>query len=138
MVSANLKSAEMETMSIDQERLDAASWELQRHFGREGSIYGIKACEEIARLSIATYNRTARAERMAQWIPVSERLPESHRYVLVCSRQWRGVGMYCDSDMWQDFERWQDERSEFIECNGPEVTHWMPLPDWPYEQGESP
>lgn len=42
---------------FDQEALDRASWELQGHFGREGSIYGIKACEEIARIALAAYRR---------------------------------------------------------------------------------
>lgn len=41
--------------AFDQEALDRASWELQRHFGREGSIYGIKACEEIARIALVAY-----------------------------------------------------------------------------------
>jgi hypothetical protein len=46
-------------MSLDQEALDRASFELQRHFGREGSIYGIKACEEIARIAIVAYGAQA-------------------------------------------------------------------------------
>lgn len=40
---------------LSQEALDRASFELQRHFGREGSIYGIKACEEIARIALTAY-----------------------------------------------------------------------------------
>lgn len=54
-----------EAGAIDEEALGAAAWELQRSFGREGSIYGIKACEEIARLAVATYLRS-RPQRLTE------------------------------------------------------------------------
>lgn len=44
---------------LDEAGLYRASWELQRHFGREGSIYGIKACEEIARIALVAYQNAA-------------------------------------------------------------------------------
>lgn len=57
-------SSSAELRSFDQDALDRASWELQRHFGREGSIYGIEACEEIARIALTAYgSRSATTER---------------------------------------------------------------------------
>ncbi len=68
------------------------------------------------------------AER--RWIPVSERLPEAHVYVLVTST---GVdrGVYRMSlnggrDGWQNFMGWQYAFDS--------VTHWMPLPPPPEEE----
>lgn len=49
--------------AFDQAALDRASWELQRHFGREGSIYGRKACEEIARIALTAYGALPEAQR---------------------------------------------------------------------------
>lgn len=40
---------------IDQALLDRASWEIQRHLGREGSLWGISACEEVARIALVSY-----------------------------------------------------------------------------------
>ena len=45
----------MKSTSLNDAAIHAAGFELQRHFGREGSIYGIKACEEIARIAIVAY-----------------------------------------------------------------------------------
>lgn len=45
----------LKALTLQQGALDKAAFELQRHFGREGSIYGIKACEEIARIAIVAY-----------------------------------------------------------------------------------
>lgn len=57
---------------FNQEALDRASWELQRHFGREGSIYGFKACEEIARIALTAYGaRSATAGRSEITKPVA-------------------------------------------------------------------
>lgn len=53
-------------MSFDQESLDRASFELQRFFGREGSIYGIKACEEIVRIALTAYGARPEARLTEQ------------------------------------------------------------------------
>lgn len=47
-----------QTATLDEEALHRASLELQGHFWREGSMYGIKACEEIARIAIVAYGRS--------------------------------------------------------------------------------
>jgi hypothetical protein len=70
------------------------------------------------------------------WICVRERLPTNGVPVLVNNGKWTGVGAYyADSDYLHlgELEHWQDEHREFIECLGPRVTHWMPLPPPPAE-----
>lgn len=50
-------------MSFDPDALHRASFEIQRHFGREGSIFGIKACEEIARIALTAYGAVPEEQR---------------------------------------------------------------------------
>lgn len=73
--------------------------------------------------------RAIPSARVSTWIPISERLPEREKWVLVHNGKWTGVGAYMYEE--DDSECWQDERTEFIEHLGPKVTHWMPLPEAP-------
>ena len=60
----------------------------------------------------------------ATWIPVTERLPQIGRNVLMFSAKGRcAEGEFSGSGWWQF--RWGAWISE------QEVTHWMPLPDPP-------
>lgn len=65
------------------------------------------------------------------WIPVSERLPEPNKYVLVSNGVWVGQGAYNDSEHLEDDEHWQDEHHEFINLLHHPVTHWQSLPAAP-------
>ena len=65
------------------------------------------------------------------WISIGERMPEPDEPVLVHNGRWTGVGAWMSGEYLEDIERWQDEHREFIEMNGPAVTHWMPLPEAP-------
>jgi|GEM_PF-2728006 hypothetical protein len=58
----------------------------------------------------------------ADWIPVSERLPENQRDVLVFDRDKRIVVGFCSS--WD--QSWH-EGTHYLEW----VTHWQPLPEPP-------
>lgn len=62
-----------------------------------------------------------------KWIPVSERMPESNKFVLVSNGVWVGQGLYDDSEHLESDEHWQDEHREFINVLHHPVTHWMPL-----------
>lgn len=72
------------------------------------------------------WNRRATPANPQTWIPVSERLPEHYKAVLVYRSSWvRPVMAYMRED------------NEFT--NNKEVftpTHWMPLPEPPKEDAE--
>ena len=59
---------------------------------------------------------------MMDWIPATERLPESAREPVLIALKWGEVDIG-----WCEDERWG---SEFVnEYDDGEVTHWMPLPE---------
>ena len=64
--------------------------------------------------------RKALIKSLPRWIPVTERLPENRKWVLVCSK-------------------FVKMKTDFISNDGkwhttPGVTHWMPLPEPPEEE----
>lgn len=64
---------------------------------------------------------------MAEWIPVTERLPEKAGKYIVCG-QWRGKPAetwVCELIAIGEFKGWANE------ARNPAVTHWMPLPEPP-------
>ncbi|HHZ6890309.1 DUF551 domain-containing protein [Klebsiella michiganensis] len=69
-----------------------------------------------------------------RWIPVSERMPETNKFVLVSNGVWIGQGLYDDSEHLESDEHWQDEHREFINVLHHPVTHWMPLPAAPKQE----
>ncbi|HFK5629733.1 TPA: DUF551 domain-containing protein [Enterobacter roggenkampii] len=70
------------------------------------------------------------------WVACSERMPESNKYVLVCNGVWVGMGLYNGGEQFEDCERWQDEHGEFIDLLHHPVSHWIPLPEAPQQEGE--
>lgn len=94
------------------------------------------AIEELSReIDIDNAAITAMDAAMPRWIPVTERLPEDARDVLVCygfthdgvmtERRFMGVIEYFAFDA---VPHWQHEST------GLTVTHWMPLPEPPKEE----
>lgn len=68
------------------------------------------------------------AERVGKWIPVTERLPEGDKEVLVTS-DW-GFLYIAEYEVFSDgVGRW----SETVEGRFIDVTAWMPLPE-PYKE----
>ena len=64
----------------------------------------------------------------SKWIPVSERLPEENVRVLICYIDGGGSrGINTDTRHWN---RWLCFSGELAT-----VTHWMPLPEPPKEEG---
>ena len=80
-------------------------------------------CQQTARKLIDAYPR---------WIPVTERLPESHNeYVLCCGAKggqfvgWVATKTYDGGDKARAFAHGGQGRN---------ITHWMPLPQPPKEE----
>lgn len=78
------------------------------------------------------------AAKAGKWVPVTERLPEPHRYVLT----WRPDGHHRAGFDYRiglhhviEDERigvwWQGEQNHFIQDG--HITHWMELPEGPAE-----
>jgi hypothetical protein len=72
---------------------------------------------------------------LPRWIPVTERLPEAWRRVIVCAKHDGGLSVW-DSARWSG-KRWEKEMEVcydyWVEIDEP-VTHWMPLPEPPKEE----
>lgn len=60
-----------------------------------------------------------------RWIPVTERLPESGKCVLVCSKD----GMVAEGSYKAYEKKWTQFRWNVTDLQN--VTHWMPLPEPP-------
>lgn len=75
--------------------------------------------------------KLAALREQAGWIPVSEKLPENKKAVLIWCPMYKNIyTAYLDpSD-----NTWQHFGSHLHSCSN--VTHWMPLPAPPQETGE--
>lgn len=79
----------------------------------------------------------ARNTNVPSWIPVSERLPEEEELVLIiCKNGARFVGYYKRSHYNNEIS-WgiKTALSSTRWLNKGRVTHWMPLPEPPKEDG---
>ncbi|WP_268163163.1 DUF551 domain-containing protein [Klebsiella variicola] len=98
--------------------------------GRETAYLWGKQNSESSDVALYRHAQPAPAVP-GKWIPVSEQMPESNKFVLVSNGVWVGQGLYDDSEHLESDEHWQDEHREFINVLHHPVTHWMPLPAGP-------
>lgn len=90
--------------------------------GANAAIAGMQ--REIERMVIDSANSKP------QWIPVTERLPEEHKFVLIRQDEDRMmVAVRIDGEWWYRYFAydidWWDETEQGT------ITHWMPLPEPP-------
>ena len=89
-----------------------------------------EAMEKLARLEDAEEK-----DRLCQWIPCSERLPEDESYILVSfeNSTMPDIARYEENDEGGTFYPGDEEETDAH--YGLIVNAWMPLPT-PYEKGE--
>ena len=89
-----------------------------------------EAMEKLARLEDAEEK-----DRLCQWIPCSERMPEDESYILVSfeNSTMPGIARYEENDEGGTF--YPGDEEETYAHYGLIVNAWMPLPT-PYEKGE--
>ena len=103
--------------------------------------FGKKFCFDVlmdsaaARIEKQDADINALRENVPEWIPVSERLPEPEKMVLLTvSGKFKNISFVdayelgeFDTDEGWILEMWP-------EWKDPKVTHWMPLPELPEEE----
>ena len=72
------------------------------------------------------------SEKIPKWIPATERLPELHEEVLVCTEDYGETELGFATVAVYDGSGWLEcwERKQYLNY----VTHWMPLPEPPKEE----
>jgi hypothetical protein len=74
-------------------------------------------------------------DKQPKWIGVKERLPKENTYYMVSVNLYGNRGMYTDIAMF-DGELWvRDAGSYFDILDKGDITHFMPLPEPPEEEG---
>lgn len=86
------------------------------------------AAELIERL---TDENAALQEKVPQWISVEGRKPEPGKRVLATDGVFVGEAYRTRADTWRRYDG-----IAMRDCIGSIVTHWMPLPDAPEEEGK--
>ena len=101
--------------------------------GREHNcgIFGCRIVREAAELIEKLTDRCARyaediavAQERTRWVPVTERLPEVGRKVLI---SWTANGEICFDTAFRLIDGWSATHWEL----SADVTHWIPLPEGP-------
>lgn len=87
-------------------------------------------CDEMRLRDFGYLMKTA-SEAIPQWIPVTERLPERLKYVLVRYKN-NDMAVACWFDGDEDILFWRAMTDEgwCSDCDT-DPTHWMPLPEPP-------
>ena len=102
-----------------------------------GAAESLKAALKDAQKSIEVFGQANAAlrDKVPEWIPVTERLPEPGKMVLLTvSGKVKNISLVDAYELgeFNTDEGWILEM--WPEWEGPKVTHWMPLPEPPEEE----
>lgn len=96
------------------------------HFDIDGTDGIFRADAEALEIAIAALMKQKKSTKNINdnfsWISVKDRIPNDQEEVLVCTRSKNGCRNI-------DKGYWSIDR--FIHRGSAQVTHWMPLPDFP-------
>ena len=105
-------------------RLEALD-EIEYYAGFNGEKAKLEAIDEVLRIAARVLRNTALSDQEA-WVSIEERMPDDNERVIAYRPNEADVSAYKYCVMWG----WSVKTS--TKHRG--ITHWMPLPDPPYEQ----
>lgn len=128
-VDADHSSPQFEAVKNAGSQLANCAFNLAQRPGEKLSLVNCKTLDTCRKDWDAAIHALKDAQSVRdEWIPVSERLPEQHEWVLVSDGTWSAIGTHLDDEDLEPSKRWMDESAELIESNGIKITHWMPMP----------
>ena len=89
-----------------------------------------EAMEKLAR-----YEDAEEKDRLGQWIPCSERLPEEEEYILLSFANYTGLDIGRYENDGENDKFYPGDEEETYASYGLIVNAWMPLPE-PYREEE--
>ena len=89
-----------------------------------------EAMEKLAR-----YEDVEEKDRLGQWIPCSERLPEEEEYILLSFANYTGLDIGRYENDGENDKFYPGDEEETYASYGLIVNAWMPLPE-PYREEE--
>ena len=89
-----------------------------------------EAMEKLAR-----YEDAEEKDRLGQWIPCSERLPEEEEYILLSFANYTGLDIGRYENDGENDKFYPGDEEETYASYGLIVNAWMPLPE-PYKEEE--
>jgi len=89
-----------------------------------------EAMEKLAR-----YEDAEEKDRLGQWIPINERLPEEEEYILLSFANYTGLDIGRYENDGENDKFYPGDEEETYASYGLIVNAWMPLPE-PYREGE--
>ena len=69
----------------------------------------------------------------SQWISVEDRLPEPEKEVIILNKRKQVDIDFLTDDFEGGYYWWKSDEAIF--CEDDEITHWMPIPQLPKEDG---
>lgn len=84
---------------------------------------------------LARYEDAEEKDRLGQWIPCSERLPEEEEYILLSFANYTGLDIGRYENDGENDKFYPGDEEETYASYGLIVNAWMPLPE-PYREEE--